>query len=67
MCEISALAQKTEQILENFNTTLNNFKQNDDRNTNMVRNNVSFLQQTARTAIKGHTNKITKRHSNNGS
>ena len=45
MCEASALAQRIEQILENFNTTLNNLKQNDDRNTNMVENNISFLQQ----------------------
>ena len=45
MCKISALAQKIEQISENFNTTLNNLKQNDDRNTDMVENNISFLQQ----------------------
>ena len=48
MCEISALAQKIEQISKNFNTTLNNLKQNDDRNNNMVENNFSFLQQELR-------------------
>ena len=48
MCEISPLAQKIEQISENFNTTPNNLKQNDDRNTNMVENNISFLQQELR-------------------
>ena len=45
MCEISALAQKIEQISKNFNTTL---KKNDDRDTNMVENNVSFLPQELR-------------------
>ena len=48
MCEISALAQKIEQISENFNTTLNNLKQNDDRNADMVEYNISFLQQELR-------------------
>ena len=48
MCEISPLAQKIEQVSENFNTTPNNLKQNDDRNTNMVENNISFLQQELR-------------------
>ena len=48
MCEISTLAQKIEQISENFNTTLNNLKQNDDRNADMVEYNISFLQQELR-------------------
>ena len=45
MCEIPALAQKIKQISENFNTKLNNLKQKDDRNTDVVENNISFLQQ----------------------
>ena len=48
MCEISALVQKIEQISESFNTTLNNLKQNDNRNTDMLENNISFLQQELR-------------------
>ena len=48
MCEISALVQKIEQISESFNTTLNNLKQNDNSNTDMLENNISFLQQELR-------------------
>ena len=48
MCETSALVQKTEQILESVNTTLNNLKQNDNRNTDMLEKNISFLQQELR-------------------
>ena len=48
MCEISALAQKIEQNSGNVNTTLNNLKQNDNRNTDTVENNISFLQQELR-------------------
>ena len=48
MCEISALVQKIEQISESFNITLNNLKQNDNRNTDMLENNISFLQQELR-------------------
>ena len=45
MCEISALAQKIEQISKSDNSTLNNLKQNDNRNAgNMLENNISFLQ-----------------------
>ena len=45
MCEISALVQKTEQISESVNTTLNNLKQNDNRNNDTLEDNISFLQQ----------------------
>ena len=48
MCEIPALAQKIEQISGNVNTTLNNLKQNDNRNTDTVENNIGFLQQELR-------------------
>ena len=45
MCEISALVQKIEQISKSDNSTLNNLKQNDNRNAgNMLENNISFLQ-----------------------
>ena len=45
MCEISDLVQKTEQISKSDNSTLNNLKQNDNRNAgNMLENNISFLQ-----------------------
>ena len=44
ICEISALVQKIEQISE----SLNNLKQNDNRNTNMLENNISFIQQELR-------------------
>ena len=47
MCEISALAQRIKQFLENFNRALNNLKQ-DDRNTDMEKYNISFLQQEVR-------------------
>ena len=47
MCKISALVQKMEQILESVNTMLNNLKQN-NRNTDMLENNFSFLQQELR-------------------
>ena len=42
--EISALVQKIEQISE----SLNNLKQNDNRNTDMLKNNISFLKQELR-------------------
>ena len=48
VCEISALVQKIEQIPERVNTTLNKLKQNDNRNTDMLENNISFLQQELR-------------------
>ena len=45
MCEISDLVQKIEQISKSDNSTLNNLKQNDNRNAgNMLENNISFLQ-----------------------
>ena len=45
MCEISALVQKIEKISKSDNSTLNNLKQNDNRNAgNMLENNISFLQ-----------------------
>ena len=58
MCEIYALVQKIEQNSERFNTTFNNLKQNDNRNTDILEN--------AKTTIKERTNKITNGSSNNG-
>ena len=58
MCKISALVQKLGEILESVNTTFNNLKQNDNRNTDILEN--------AKTTIKERTNKITNGRSNNG-
>ena len=44
ICEISTLVNKIEQISE----SLNNLKQNDNRNTDMLEYNISFLQQELR-------------------
>ena len=38
MCEISALVQKIEHVPESVNTVLNNLKQNNNRNTDMLEN-----------------------------
>ena len=44
ICEISTLVNKIEQISE----SLNNLKKNDNRNTDMLEYNISFLQQELR-------------------
>ena len=38
MCEISALVQKIEHVSESVNTMLNNLKQNNNWNTDMLEN-----------------------------
>ena len=63
MCEIYALVQKIEQNSERFNTTFNNLKQNDNRNTDMLRKKSAFHSKN----YQGRTSKIANGHSNNDS
>ena len=64
MCEICALVQKIEQNPERFNTTLNNLKQNDNRNTDMLRKKSVFhsknYQRRTSKIDNGYSNMILK-------